>query len=261
MLFCQQTELFAPTQESHTKEKSEPKSHARRTNQIVPLSSARNVELSPVEIATALKDSDDLRTLFHIAEQQLGRPLRYVEQKSLVWMHDYNNIGNEIILTVLTYCKDKLDKPSVSYAETIATAWWNDGIQTLSQVSEVIKEAEHRRTFTGHIQKTFEMRRMPTPKQQEFIDAWQEQNIPIELITYAYEKNIENIEKLSFPYINGVLTRWMEAGYRTREDVDKYDRPADAGDPKSPRSGKGKAAASESGNAQAYMSLVCNPDE
>ena len=38
---------------------------------------------------------------------------------------------------------------------------------------------------------------MPTPKQQEFIDAWQEQNIPIELITYAYEKNIENIEKLS----------------------------------------------------------------
>lgn len=261
VLFWQQTELFAPTQESHTKEKAEPKSHARRTNQIVPLSSARNVELSPVEIATALKDSDDLRTLFHIAEQQLGRPLRYVEQKSLVWMHDYNNIGNEIILTVLTYCKDKLDKPSVSYAETVATAWWNDGIQTLPQVSEVIKEAEHRRTFTGHIQKTFEMRRMPTPKQQEFIDAWQEQNIPIELITYAYEKNIENIEKLSFPYINGVLTRWMEAGYRTREDVDKYDCPADAGDPKSPRSGKGKAAASESGNAQAYMSLVCNPDE
>ena len=82
VLFWQQTELFAPTQESHTKEKAEPKSHARRTNQIVPLSSARNVELSPVEIATALKDSDDLRTLFHIAEQQLGRPLRYVEQKS-----------------------------------------------------------------------------------------------------------------------------------------------------------------------------------
>ena len=43
VLFWQQTELFAPTQESHTKEKAEPKSHARRTNQIVPLSSARNV--------------------------------------------------------------------------------------------------------------------------------------------------------------------------------------------------------------------------
>ena len=56
VLFWQQTELFAPTQESHTKEKAESKSHARRTNQIVPLSSARNVELSPVEIATALKD-------------------------------------------------------------------------------------------------------------------------------------------------------------------------------------------------------------
>lgn len=91
-----------------------------------------------------------------MSEQQLGRPLRHVEQKALVWMHDYNNIGSDIILTVLLYCKS-IDKSSVSYAESIITSWWNDGIQTLPQVTDAINEMEHRRSFTGHIQKAFEM--------------------------------------------------------------------------------------------------------
>ena len=83
---------------------------------------------------------------------------------------------------------------------------------------------EHRRSFTGHIQKAFEMHRKPTPKQQEYIDLWQDRKIPLDLITYAYEKTLESIDKLSFPYLDSILTRWMNAGYRTRTDVDTKDR-------------------------------------
>ena len=72
-------------------------------------------EMSPLEISTALEASEDLKDLFRMSEQQLGRPLRHIEQKSLVWMHDGNNIGSEIILTVLLYCKS-IDKCSVNYA-------------------------------------------------------------------------------------------------------------------------------------------------
>jgi DnaD/phage-associated family protein len=192
-----------------------------------------------------------------MAEQQLGRPLRHIEQKALVWMHDYNNIGSDIILTVLLYCKS-IDKSSVSYAEAIITDWWNDGIRTLSQVTDAINELEHRRSFTGHIQKAFEMRRNPTPKQQKFIDSWQSMQIPMELITYAYEKTIEGIDRLSFPYLNSVLQRWMEAGYRTKEDVDTKDKPnPEANKP----TARGKQAVPESDNAQAYKSFVYNLDD
>ena len=219
----------------------------------VALSSGKACELSPLEITAALEASSDLKTLFQMSEQQLGRPLRHIEQKALVWMHDYNMIGSDIILTVLLYCKS-IDKPSVSYAESIITAWWNDGIQTLAQVNHAINEMEHRRSFTGHIQKSFEMARRPTPKQQEFIDKWQDKNIPLDLITYAYEKTLENIDKLSFPYLDSILMSWMQAGYRTRTDVDAHDYPTTVEKKKS----ADKSGKSESENADAYQSFYYN---
>lgn len=270
ILFWTQTDLFAVSEPNAPKhEVSQPTAtvqeiqtpvspkSASRTNHAVALSSAKTGELSPVEIAAAVEASEDLKTLFRLSEQQLGRPLRHIEQKALVWMHDYNNIGSDIILTVLLYCKS-IDKSSVSYAESIITAWWNEGIQTLPQVNEAINEMEHRRSFTGHIQKAFEMNRKPTPKQQELIDQWQDQKIPLELITYAYEKTLEGIDKLSFPYLDSILTRWMEAGYRTRTDVDTKDHPTPQDSKKSTR---GKQGIPKSDNAEAYRSFIYNIDE
>lgn len=274
LLFWTQTDLFAVSEpDSPRQQISQPQPQtvpaqpavptaepapkpASRSGHAVVLSSAKSGELSPAEIAAALEASKDLKTLFQLSEQQLGRPLRHIEQKALIWMHDYNNIGSDIILTVLLYCKS-IDKSSVSYAESIITAWWNEGIQTLSQVNAAINDMEHRRSFTGHIQKAFEMNRKPTPKQQEFIDQWQDKQVPMELITYAYEKTLEGIDKLSFPYINSVLMRWMEAGYRTRTDVDTKDHPTPQDNRKQVR---GKQIP-ESDNAQAYKSFVYNLDE
>ena len=258
-LFWSQTDLFAVTEpaaesvpaETAAEPEQKP-AKAPRTNHVSAVSSGKSGDLTPLEIASAIEASDDLKTLFRMSEQQLGRPLRHVEQKALVWMHDYNNIGSDIILTVLLYCKS-IDKSSVSYAESIITSWWNDGIQTLPQVTDAINEMEHRRSFTGHIQKAFEMHRTPTPKQQEYIDLWQDRKIPLDLITYAYEKTLESIDKLSFPYLDSILTRWMNAGYRTRTDVDTKDRP-ETGDKKA----AAKNAVPKSDNAEAYQSFIRN---
>lgn len=260
LLFWEQTDLFhsAVSDESKKTAKSSSKTKIKSSTQAIALAGARNGELSPMEITAALEKSDDLKTLFRMSEQQLGRPLRHIEQKALIWMHDYNNIGSDIILTVLLYCKS-IDKCSVSYAESIIVAWWNEGIQTLPQVNSAINEMEHRRSFTGHIQKAFEMNRKPTPKQQEFIDQWQEKEIPMELITYAYEKTLEGTDKLSFQYLNAILMRWMEAGYRTRTDVDTKDYPKTTEAKRS--SSKKTAAIPESDNAQAYKSFIYNIDE
>ena len=213
-LFWSQTDLFAVTEpaaesvpaETAAEPEQKP-AKAPRTNHVSAVSSGKSGDLTPLEIASAIEASDDLKTLFRMSEQQLGRPLRHVEQKALVWMHDYNNIGSDIILTVLLYCKS-IDKSSVSYAESIITSWWNDGIQTLPQVTDAINEMEHRRSFTGHIQKAFEMHRKPTPKQQEYIDLWQDRKIPLDLITYAYEKTLESIDKLRSP----IWTAFSHAG-------------------------------------------------
>jgi DNA replication protein DnaD len=46
----------------------------------------------------------------------------------------------------------------------------------------------------------------------------------MELIHYAYEKCLENTEKLSFEYINKVVTSWHMEGLKTIEEVDEYNK-------------------------------------
>ncbi len=268
LLFWSQTDLFTVQELPIDKTVPQLEASAEQPNPETPLpnhttppplsSNSRKGELTPIEIAAAIEGSEDLKTLFVMTEQQLGRPLRHMEQKALVWMHDYDNIGSDVILTVLMYCKS-IDA-GFSYAETLITSWWNDGIQTLAQVNTAIRELEHRRSFQGHIQKAFEMNRKPTPKQQELIQQWQDQEIPLELITYAYEKTIEGTDKLSFPYLNSILMRWWEAGYRTRVDVDTKDHPIPQ-EKKGRRQTKEKKQIPVSDNAKAYQSFIYNLDE
>ena len=75
--------------------------------------------------------------------------------------------------------------------------------------------------FTGKIMKMFEMNRRPTSKQAEFVEEWRKNGYSDELIKLAYEKTVERINKLSFAYINKILTSWKESGLKTASDVER----------------------------------------
>ena len=40
------------------------------------------------------------------------------------------------------------------------------------------------------------------------------------MICYAYDKTIDSINKLSFPYINKIITDWYSKGLLTKEQID-----------------------------------------
>ena len=83
--------------------------------------SSAECKLTPKEIAQSIAESKDLHTLFRMAEQQIGRPLNHMEQRSLVWMHDYLGIGSDSILTVIGYCYS-IQKTSIAYACLLYTS-------------------------------------------------------------------------------------------------------------------------------------------
>lgn len=121
------------------------------------------MQTNPKEIAQSIAESKDLHTLFRMAEQQIGRPLNHMEQRSLVWMHDYLGIGSDSILTVIGYCYS-IQKTSIAYAEKLLTVWFlEESATTLPQVQEAIKRMEQQRTFQNAIMKAFQMNRKPTP--------------------------------------------------------------------------------------------------
>lgn len=174
-------------------------------------------DYKPSEISDILKSSSDISELFKIAESLLGN-LNHTQQNSLIWMYNYLGLKKEVILILMQYCIN-IDKTNSGYIEKIACSWAENDINSLESAQEEVQRLTQHNDFTSIIMKKFEMSRRPTTKQAEFISQWQNEGFSTELIGYAYEKTIEQINKLSFDYINKILLTWKQNGYTTIKNV------------------------------------------
>lgn len=182
--------------------------------------SSSGFPITPSEISKKLETSQDIKALFSMAENSLGNMLTYTVQRSFVWIYEYVGLKADVILMLLEYCVS-IEKTNMHYLETIAISWQENDINTLESAQAEIKRLQESRSFYSKVSRALGLERKPTSKQREFIDAWLEKGYSLDLIEYAYEKTIDNIDKRSFPYINRILEDWYANGLITRNKVDE----------------------------------------
>ncbi|SEH37031.1 DnaD and phage-associated domain-containing protein [Ruminococcus flavefaciens] len=175
------------------------------------------ITLSGGEIAAIMQDSQDIRDLFKVAETIIGT-LKNNQMNSIIWMYDHLGLKKEVIIILLTYCAS-IEKTNTAYIEKIASAWAENDINTMEAAQDEIQKRNAAKDYILSIMKKFEMNRRPTAKQAEFIEQWKNAGFQLELVHYAYEKTIEQINKLSFDYINKILLSWRDSGFMTVQDV------------------------------------------
>lgn len=187
--------------------------------QVPPLGTAplKTTQLHPSEIAEIICSNPNIAELFKIAETILG-PLNPTMQNSLIWMFNYLGLKKEVILILIGYCVD-LNKSNPKSIEKIASEWAENGINTLEAATAEAERLNAARSFANEIKRLFELRQNPTTNQQKFISQWQTDGYSTALIHYAYEKTVEQINKVSFEYINKILISWKNAGYTSPDDV------------------------------------------
>ena len=173
--------------------------------------------LDPSQIAGIMRDSVDIAELFKITESMIGS-LNHTFQNLLIWMYDYLGLKKEVIIVLISHCKS-IDKTNPSYIEKVAADWAENEINDLDRAQTEVQRIAVTHDFTGRIMRMFEMTRRPTGKQAEFIEQWRNDGYSDELIHFAYEKTIEQINKLSFDYINKILVSWRDSGYTTVQNV------------------------------------------
>lgn len=229
LLFWKQVNvLTSPVPDAPLKPMAAPQSEALPTQQDTPAetsavnakrtaSASRKPDIPPSEIADRMSSSQEISELFKMAQDALG-PLNHHMQTSLLWMHDHLGLRTEVIITLIYYCV-KIDKPNSAYIERLASVWAENEINSLSAAEDEIQRLERYRTYSGQIEKKFELIRRPTAKQAEFIKKWQDESISLELIGYAYEKTIEQINKLNFNYIDKILMTWKQSGFASVKEV------------------------------------------
>jgi DnaD/phage-associated family protein len=214
--------------------------------------SSADLKIDPSVLAAEIDRSEELQYLYKKAEEKLGE-LKKMHLNSLYWIKEYLNFPVESIIMLLEYCA-RIEKTDFRYIESIAISWHDKDIITFKQVEEEIARLTKEHTFTSEIRSLFELKRSPTTKQKSYIDLWQNAGYPMELIKYAYEISVENIEKADFKYINTILLGWAENGIRDLAGAQKLRE--------QPRQGAKKARAPQPASQEEldkmnkYLSLV-----
>ncbi len=176
------------------------------------------------DIAKILSDDTSMRHLFDEAERTLGRILKHADHEALICLKDYYGFSPMAIIAVLSYCAN-LDKTSAKYIEGVAKGLFDKGITEFSEIEKEFIRIAEVHSFENKVKSAFGIDAKLTPKQKSFIDGWRSLGFNIDMISYAGEKCVDSTNKISFPYINRILSSWAEKNIFTREDADKENKP------------------------------------
>lgn len=180
------------------------------------------VRMSTAEVSDMAEHNSELKSLLSEAEAALGKTLTSADISALASLYDWAGIPVEVLLTVIEYCRQK-GKTNLRYVEKVALGWQEKGVDSFEKAERYIKEVLERDAQEDICKSAFGIydRRLTT-KESEFIKSWfNDYKFDIAIVKLAYERSIEHTGKVSFAYINKVLTNWHEKNISTPEQATK----------------------------------------
>ncbi|MCL2198495.1 MAG: DnaD domain protein, partial [Defluviitaleaceae bacterium] len=173
------------------------------------------------ELACYRTESRDIERLFSRAEKTLGKLLSYNDMNVIFGFHDWLRLPIEVIEYLLTYCAEN-DHRSLRYIEKCALDWADNDIASLEQALLYVQNFD--RDYRLILQHMGQVSGYPTPSHRKYMKKWlHEWRFPLELITEACDRCIEQISKPNFKYVDKILSEWHKKGITTLEAVTEAD--------------------------------------
>lgn len=175
---------------------------------------------NPDAILERKSESSEFCALLDEIQRVLGKTLNHNDASVVVAMYDHLGFSAEMIMQIVNYCVSN-GKTSFRYIEKVALDWFDRGIDSFEKMEIFIKALEKKTRLETSVQGYFGIdNRALSKKEKEYIDTWSNTlNMSLEMIKQAYEVCIDKKSKLSFAYINGILTDWAKKGYKTVSDI------------------------------------------
>lgn len=168
------------------------------------------------EINSLAEADETVAWLLQESQTVLGKTLNAVATDTIVALYSYYGMKPDIIMMVLQYCVG-VGKASMGYIEKVAATWLENGIETHVQAEAEIKRQMESHSTEGKIKSAFGIHdRSLTQNEKKYVPVWlNDYGFDVPAITVAYERCVDVKGKLSFPYINGILTNWHTKGIHT----------------------------------------------
>ena len=193
-----------------------------------PVQTVKKVEEIPVtkpsheQVATRLNESEELRLLFAEAQNILGKTVGYDGQSTLIMMHDSYGLPVEVILMAIEYNKNK-GKTGFAAISKTGREWSELEIDSIEGAIEYIEQHTVVDETWNKLRSMTEItNKNPTQKQKRFLTAWvKEYGFNTDMIYFAYEESVDNTGKVSFEYMDKVLSSWHKNGVKTPQDIQR----------------------------------------
>ncbi|MCL1863558.1 MAG: DnaD domain protein [Defluviitaleaceae bacterium] len=173
------------------------------------------------ELACYRTESRDVERLFSRAEKTLGKLLSYNDMNIIFGFHDWLRLPIEVIEYLLTYCAEN-DHHNLRYVEKCALDWADNDIQSIEQALQYVQNFD--RDYRLILRHMGQISGYPTPTHRKYMKKWlHEWNLPLEIITEACDRCIEQISKPNFKYVDKILSEWHKKGITTMEAINAAD--------------------------------------
>ena len=211
---------------------------------------SRATKPEPGYVAKRLRADKNLVLLMDEAQRILGKVLSNSDTATLVMIHDTDGLPVEVILMLMEHCV-QIDKGNMRYIEKTGIQWASDGVTTIGLAEEKIKRYSESSVAWNTVAVVFGLQQSgtPTKKQMEFADVWINiWKFTEDMLRLAYERCVDTKGQLSLSYVNGILRRWFEQGFRNPDEVLQ----ADKARPKSKKQGSASASDAPSYDLDEY---------
>lgn len=167
-----------------------------------------------------LKQDKEMENILYQFEMYCGHTPTPSEYRTLLYIYEQLHFPSELLEYLIEYCAS-LEHTSHRYMEKVALDWYTREIHSAEQAKQ---ETASYRALNTAISKELGLSRVLTPTELRYINTWKndyafQQDVIIEACQRASADN-----KISFRYINGILTNWHECHVKNLEDIETLDR-------------------------------------
>lgn len=177
--------------------------------------------LSPGEINDMLKEDAAFPHLIHELELLYGAPLSPSKREIIAYLYSTMALSADYILLAATFCKNR-EKKSFRYLEEMLAGWVDDGIDSYEKAEAHIELLTRRESNETRVMRLFGLQqRAATAKEKACIARWCEEYMtPDDLMKYAYDRTVDATGKVSFAYMDKMISEWSRKGITTVEAAD-----------------------------------------
>lgn len=170
----------------------------------------------------SFKAQKDLKNLYFIAEQYLGKTLTATDIETITCFYETFGLSADVIEYLLGSCVENGHK-SLHYIKKVALSWSKAGISSVEEARR-FSAAYHKNSYT--VLNAFGIKgRAPAAAELSYIEKWfKEYGFSDEIVTEACSRTISVTHQPSFEYTDKILKKWLDSGVRRLQDVQALDQ-------------------------------------